>query len=110
MAFRAFVFPLQELAKGGPTMAVFGLLFGGELGEGLADLREVEERIVAEAVGAARRAQNETFSAAVKGRQRVAVPRDRDHADKTAGTILVGNIVQLAQQASVVRFVAGIRR
>src|SRR5208337_5472994 len=110
MAFGAFVFPLQELTKRCSAVAVLGFLFGGEFGEGFADLREVEEWIVAEAVAAARRVQNETFSAAEKGRQRVSIAGHRNHADKAAGAILVGNIVELTQQASIVRLVAGIGR
>ena len=40
MAFRAFVFPLQELAKRRAAVAVAGFLFGREFSEGLPDLAE----------------------------------------------------------------------
>src|SRR5271166_6571992 len=108
MALRALVFPLQKLAKRGAAMAVAGLLLSREFGEGLADLGEVEEWIVAEAVAAARRAQNETFGAAVKRRQRVSIAGHRDHADEAGGALLVGNIVKFAQQARIVGLVGGI--
>src|SRR5271157_697621 len=110
MAFGAFVFPLQELTERCAAVAVFGFLFCGEFREGFADPREVEEWIVAEAVAAARRVQNETFSAAVEGRQRVSIAGHCNHADKASGAILVGNLVELTQQASIVRLVAGIGR
>ncbi len=110
MALRAFVFPLQKLAKGGATMAVAGFLFSGEFSESLSNLGEVEQRIVSEAVGAARHAQDETFSATVKRRHRVPVARRRNHTDKASGAVFVGNVVQFAQQASVIGLIAGIGR
>ena len=102
MALCAFVLPLQKLAKGGAAVAILGLLFGREFGESLPDFRKVEQRIVAEAIGAARRAQNETFGAAVKGSQSVSVAGRCDDADKAAGAVFVRNVMQLAQQAGVV--------
>src|SRR5271157_5759842 len=108
MALGAFVFPLQELTERCAAVAVFGFLFSSEFGESFANLREIEERIVTEAIAAARRPQNETFSTAEKGRQRVSIAGHRNHADKASGAILVGNIVELTQQASIVRLVAGI--
>src|SRR5271157_470421 len=110
MAFGAFVFPLQELTERCAAVAVFGFLFGGEFREGFADLREIEQRIVAEAIATARCVQNETFSAALKRRQSVSIAGHCNHADKAAGAVFLGNIVELTQQASIVRLVAGIGR
>jgi len=105
VALCAGVFPLQELAKRGTAMAVARLLFCGEFGEGLADLRKIKKRIVAKTVGAPRRTQNETFGLAVESCQSVSVARNRDHADKTADAVLVGNVVEFAQQTRIVGFV-----
>ena len=46
----------------------------------------------------------------VKCRQGVSIARRRDHADEATGAVLIGNVVQLAQQASVIGLVAGIGR
>ena len=97
--------PLQKLAEGRAAMAVLGLLFGGELGEGLADLGEEEQRIVAESVVSARGVQDQAFGFAVKCCQRVSVAGDGDHAGEVAGAVFVRNFVQLAQQAGIVGLV-----
>src|SRR5271165_558486 len=107
MTFCAFVLPLKKLAKCGTAVAVFGLLFGGEFGEGLANLREIEQRIIPKSIGAAWFAQNETFGPAVKSRQRMSVARRRDDADKAASAVLVRDVVQLPQQAGIVGLVGG---
>src|ERR1700690_3177922 len=97
VVFGAFVLPLQEGAKSRAAMAVVRLFLGDEFGEGLADFREVKQRIVAEAIFAARRTQNHAFSFAVESGQRVSVAGGGNHADEAPGAIFVGNIMQLAQ-------------
>src|SRR5271165_5615802 len=97
--------PLQKLEEGRAAMAVLRLFLGGEFGEGLADLRKEEQGIVAEAVAAAGRVQDDAFGLAVKRRQRVSVARNGNHTDEAAGAVLVRNIVQLAQEPLIVGFV-----
>src|SRR5271167_3793243 len=106
MAFFAFVLPLEELAKRGAAMAVLGLFFRGEFGEGPAGFREIEQRIVTEPVATAEFAQNEPLGAAVKGCEGVSTARRCDDADKAADAVFVGDVVQLPQQAGIVGLVS----
>src|ERR1039458_2537805 len=57
--FMAFVFPREERPKRRASVAVEGFLLGGQFGEGLGDLGEVEQRVIAEAVRASRLAAAE---------------------------------------------------
>src|ERR1700690_2840698 len=102
MVLAAGVLPFQEGAKSGAAMAVFSFFFGAQLGKGLADLRKIKERIVAEAVRTTRGMKNDAFRFSVEGLQSVTVAGSGDHADKPPGTVFVGNIVQFAQQPCVV--------
>ena len=108
MAIFTLVFPRKKRAERRPAMTVSGFLLSRELGESLANLGKVEERIVAESIEAARRTQDDAFGRPVKRRQRVAVARGSDHADESPGTEFVGHIVQLAQQPRIVGLVVGV--
>src|SRR6516225_8696108 len=99
--------PVQKLPKRSATVAVFGLLLGGEFCEGLLDLRKEKQGIVAESVKSSRGVQDETFGVSPKRRQRVPVPGDGNHADEPSVAKLFRDIVQLAQQAGIVGFVIG---
>jgi len=108
VAFPAFAFPLQELTKGRAPMAVARFFLGGKFSECLANLFEVEERIISKAVAAPRLVQDEPFGLAVKGGQSVSVARSRNYADKAGRAKFIWNIMQLAQQASVIGLVVRI--
>src|ERR1019366_1642461 len=105
MEVTEMVGPLQKLAEGRPAMAVLGLFFGGEFGEGLVDLGKEKQWIVAESVATARRVQNNAFGLAMKRCQGVSVARHGDHAHEAAAAVLVRNIVKFAQQPCVVSLV-----
>ena len=87
--------PLQKLAEGRATMAVFGFFLGGQLGERFVDLGKKEQRIVAKSVRAARGVQDQAFGLAMERCQGVSVARHGNHADEAASTVLVRNIMQL---------------
>ena len=73
-------------------MAVLRLLLCAQFGESLADLREVEQRVVSEAILASRGFQNNAFGSAAEGLECPAVFSDGDYADKPSGTVFVRNI------------------
>src|SRR5208337_1818513 len=100
--------PVKELAERVAAMTVLGFLFGGEFGEGFFDLRKEKQRVIAEAVGSPRGVKDDALSLALKRRQGVAIAGDGNHADEAAGTVFVGDIVQLAQQTGVVGLVIGV--
>src|ERR1039458_3220326 len=108
--FMAFVFPREERPKRRASVAVEGFLVGGQFGEGLGDLGEVEQRVIAEAVRASRRAQENPFGFALKGGQGVAVAGHGDNTDEPASAVFVRNVVQFAQEARVIGFVIGVWR
>src|SRR5271166_5038654 len=100
--------PVKELAERRAAMAVFSFLLGGEFGEGFFDLGKEEQRVIAETVGSPRGVKDDALSLAVKCRQRVSVAGDGDDADEAAGTVFVGDIMQLAQQTGVVGLIVGV--
>ena len=105
MQVTEMVCPFEKQAEGVSAMAVSGLLFRGEFGEGLLDLGKKEQRIVAETIGPARRVQDDAFGFAVECCQSVSIARHGNHSNEAASAVLVGNIVQFAQQSSVVGLV-----
>ena len=102
VSFPLPIFPLEKRPKRRTAMAVVRLLFRSEFGEGLANLREVEERIIAKAICSARFPQDLTFGSSVKKTYRVPVTRRGDHADEPGGAKLIRYFVQVAKQAGVV--------
>src|ERR1017187_9578877 len=108
--FMAFVLPREERPKRRASVAVEGFLLGGQFGEGLGDLGEVEQRVIAEAVRAARRAQENPFGFALISGQGVAVAGHGDNADEPASAVFVRNVMQFAQEARVIGFVIGVWR
>src|ERR1035438_574577 len=87
--FMAFVLPREERPKRRASVAVEGFLLGGQFGEGLADLGEVEQRVIAETVRASRRAQENAFGLALKAGQCMAVAGHGDNADEPASAVFV---------------------
>src|SRR6266851_10508367 len=71
-----------EFAEGLAAMAVLIFFSGGDLGEGLFQRREIEDRIVAEARGAARRFEDLTIDASGDDGASAAALGQSDGADK----------------------------
>src|SRR5713101_1827081 len=71
-----------EFAEGLAAMAVLIFFGGGDLGEGLFQRREIEDRIVAEACGAARRFEDLTIDASGDDGASAAALGQSDGADK----------------------------
>jgi hypothetical protein len=64
--------PFEEVAERRPAVAPSGLFFCGQLGKCFLDLRKVEQRIVAEAIGAPRSVEDDSFGRAPKCGQSLA--------------------------------------
>src|ERR1022692_3236007 len=108
MLLVALVLPCEERPERRASVAVERFLLGAQFGEGLADLGEVEQRVIAETVRASRRAQENAFGFALKAGQCMAVAGHGDNADEPASAVFVRNVVQFAQEARVIGFVIGV--
>jgi hypothetical protein len=109
MLFVVFVLPREKRSKGRTSVTVEGLLFGSQFGKGLSDPREVEERVVSESIQSSRRSQDDALGLALKRSQRVTVTSYGNCADKPGGAELFGNVVQVAQEPGIVRFVCRVQ-
>ena len=69
------VAPLQKLPKCRATMAVIRFLFRAEFGKCFLNLRKIKQRVVPEAVPAARRIQNHSLGRPAKGCESPAIAR-----------------------------------
>src|ERR1700733_4663652 len=97
LATRGPLIPLQKLAERGAAVAVPGLFFGGQFGESFLNLREVEQRVIAEAMGALGTSENHPFGLTVKHREHLPLARGGDHTYESPGAPFRGNISQLAK-------------
>src|SRR5271165_41679 len=89
-AFFLFV-PRQERTKRYAAMAVARLFFRSQFGEGLLNGRKEEQWIVAEAVCAARRVEDETFGGTAKGPDCVPVAGGGQQANEPGGAFFRGD-------------------
>ena len=108
MAIKAFVLPRQKCAKSRSAMAVACFLFRRQFREGLANFREVKQRIVPEAVRSASRTEDDAFGLTVKGRQRMPIARRQQSRNKVTSTEFVRHLVQLAQKTCIVGLIIGV--
>ncbi len=77
-------------------MAILRLFYRAQFGKGLADLREVEQRVVSESVVASGCIQNHTLSNAAKCMNRLAVVGHGQHAYESRGAFFRGNVGEFA--------------
>src|SRR5258708_8131524 len=89
-------------------MAVVRLFYRAQFGKSLADLREVEQRIVSESVVASGRVQNEALSGAAECLNRLAVAGHGEPAYESRGAFFRRDACEFAQRAGIIRFVVAI--
>jgi len=89
-------------------MAVLGFFFCAQFGEGFADLREKEERVVPESVCSARRIEDYAFGRAAECGQGFSIAGGGEDADESSGALCFRNAVKFAKHAGIVRFVVGV--
>ena len=77
-------------------MAVLRLFYRAQFGKGLADLREVEQRIVSESVVASGRVQNEALSGTAEGVNRLAIAGHGQHAYESGSAFFRGDACEFA--------------
>src|SRR5437899_7633117 len=87
-------------------MAMRGFLLGVHLRESLVQFRDVEERIVSEAVASDRHLQNLTFGFATKCGGNFSIARESDDADEARRAFASGKKRKLVDQFVVVVRVA----
>ncbi len=86
-------------------MAVLRFLYRAEFRKGLADLREIKQGIVSESAVPSGCVQNDAFSGAAEGVNRLAVSGHGQHADESRGASSCGGAGEFAQHTRVVGFV-----
>src|SRR3982074_3760397 len=89
-------------------MAILGLLFRRQFGEGFLNLREKEKRIVPKTIHAARRVQDYAIGFPFKHSQGLPISRGSNHAHKSPGASLRRNISEFSDQSRVVSFIIGV--
>ena len=89
-------------------MTVLCFFFCAQFGEGFADLREKEERIVTESVSSARCVEDDAFGGTAECGQSFSIAGSGEHADESGGALWLGNFFKFAEHAGIVRFVVGI--
>jgi len=89
-------------------MAVVRFVGHVQFRERLPDLREKKQRIVAEAIVAAGRIQDDAFGGAAEGGEGLAIAGGGDDADESRGALFGRHTGQFAQHARIVRFVVGV--
>src|SRR5271170_392401 len=90
-------------------MAVTRLFFRTQFRKSFSNRRKIKQRIVAEAVRPSQCVEDNSFGSSAKCSQSLTVARCRQHANKSARALSGWNPLQVAQNASVVGFVIGIR-
>ena len=89
-------------------MTVLRLFQRAQLGEGLADLREIKKWIVSESVLTPRRVQDDAFHGSAKGFDITALASHSQDADEARGAFRFRNPFEFAQHTGVVGFVIGV--
>ena len=88
-------------------MAVLGLFFRRQFGEGFLNGRKIEEGVVSESVGATGGIEEQAFGLAAKRVQGLP-SRARRSPNEAAGAVFRGNFSEFADQAGVVGLVVGV--
>src|SRR5260370_1789785 len=101
---------VEECGEGSTSVAEGELGLDVELGHGLVLFGEVEERVVAEALGAAWRGENFAFDGAVADGEDFAVASGGEDAVVAGGALGEGNAGEEGEEVEVVAVVCGQRR
>src|ERR1700693_6215915 len=101
--------PIEKFPERRAPVAVLRLFFRAQLCKCFLDLREIKQRIVTEAVCAARSVEDYSLGRAAKRSQSLAVAGRGQHANKSSGAFARRNALQFPQNARVVGMVIGVR-
>src|SRR6266851_1110058 len=96
---------IEECVEGASAMAEGELGGGVELGHGLVVLREIEEGIIAEAVGSARGGEDMAFDGAVAGAEDLAIAGGGEDAVIAGFAVALGCVAEGFQEAEIISLV-----
>jgi len=100
--------PLQKFPEGGAAMAVLRFFFCRQLRKCFLNRGKIKERVVAEAIRAARSVEDHPFGSATEHRQGLAIPRRGYDTDETSSALLWWDTSKLSNQARVIRLIISI--
>src|ERR1700694_5739982 len=100
--------PFQEGLKCRSSVAIPGFLFRGDLGKGLVQLGEVEQRIIAESLVSSGHGEQLALDLPGKDVKNQTYPCGRNHAYKFAPSVRLRQLSKLPEQGAIVIFIIGV--